>query len=546
MADVADRTPARRSMGPLRVVAIICVLGVVLTVLGSWAVARVDRNTEERLLEVQTLQAGTVLSTAIFFIQQPLRTSLDVQAFGGPEPDPRAFRQVMSTQIGDAEQLFVSASLWRRGPRGLTRHAPLGEQPWLDPRGSEVQEFLERALDSPTFVVRRIDMDGQSHIAYALADPVTGLVVYAESAVEEDRRTTVEGDAAFANLDYAIYIGEDTDLAAMTTTSVDPGDLPLDGRTFETTVPFGDSVITLVTSPRRHLGGSLSLWLPLIVLLGGLFLTAAAALVARQLVRARAEAEDSTATITALYERVDSLYEDQRALSVRLQRALLPQVNPRVPGLRIASEYVAGGQGVDIGGDWYSIVGIGEDRFAFVVGDVSGHGVDAVAVMARARFTLRAYLVDGDSPEQALEKCSRQFDISVDEHMITAVVGVGNARTGEVTVATAGHPPPLLLQDARAEYVDLPVGPPLGIGPSRYVPATLTLAEDATLLLFTDGLIERRSEPIDVGMDRLAVLAGPLADDPVGDLVSSVVATLRTDTPGDDIAVLALRRVVGS
>ncbi len=530
-------------MGPVRLVALICLFGVVLTALAAWAVARVDRNTEERLLEVQTRQAGTVLSTAIFFVQQPLRTSLDVQAFGGPEPDARAFRQVMSTQVGDAEQLFVSASLWSSDPGGLTRHAALGEQPWMDPRGTEAQEFLERAIDSPTFVVRRLDMDGGSHIAYALADPGTGLLVYAESAVAEDRRATVESDAAFANLDYAIYLGEETQLAAMTTTSVDPADLPLDGRTFTTTVPFGDSVITLVASPRRHLGSSLSQRLPLIVLLGGLLLTVAAALVARQLVRARAEAEGSTATITALYERVDTLYEDQRELSVRLQRALLPQVNPRVPGLRIASEYVAGGQGVDIGGDWYSIIGTGDDRFAFVVGDVSGHGVDAVAVMARARFTLRAYLIDGDSPEQALEKCSRQFDISVDEHMITAVVGVGNARTGEVTLATAGHPPPLLVQDGRAAYVDLPVGPPLGIGPSPYTPATLTLAEDATLLLFTDGLIERRSEPIDVGMQRLADLAGPLADHSVDELVGHLVTSLRTDETADDVAVLALRRV---
>ena len=151
-------------------------------------------------------------------------------------------------------------------------------------------------------------------------------------------------------------------------------------------------------------------------------------------------------------------------------------MNPVIPQMEIASEYVAGAQGVDIGGDWYSVIAVDKDRFAFVVGDVSGHGVDAVAVMAHARFTLRAYLVDGDSPDEALEKCSRQFDITVDEHMITAIVGIGNWRTGEFVMANAGHPPPLLATGDEIDYVTIPVGPPLGIGPSSYKPTTFTLS----------------------------------------------------------------------
>ncbi len=96
---------------------------------------------------------------------------------------------------------------------------------------------------------------------------------------------------------------------------------------------------------------------------------------------------------------------------------------------------------------------MGEDDFAFVVGDVSGHGIDAVAEMARARFTVRAYLVDGDSPQAALEKCSHQFDITTDGHMVTVVAGVGNRRTGELTVASAGRPAPLLVHaDGSTEF----------------------------------------------------------------------------------------------
>lgn len=539
-----EAAPLARSHGPARprrIVLIICTLGIVLTALGTWATWRVDRNTEERLLEVQSRQAATVLSTAALIVQQPLRTALDVQGVTPRSAEGAAFEQVLANQVGEAEQqLFVSAVLAHRAADGFTRLAGVGADPWMS--GAEAQEFLQRAFDSPVVIVGRVFEGDRSRIAYALADPGTGYVVYTESEVPENRRSSVESDAAFSNLDYAIYLGEKTDLDALTTTSVDPESLPLDGLTHTTTTPFGDTVITLVVAPREHLGSTLSRWLPLIVLLGGLVLTAGAALVARQLVRARGEAEENTAIITGLYERVDDLYEEQRAVSVRLQRALLPQAIPDVPHLQVATEYVAGAHGVDIGGDWYSMLAIGDDRFGFVVGDVSGHGVDAVAVMARASFTLRAYLMDGNTPQLALEKCSRQFDIGADEHMITAVVGVGDARTGELTLATAGHPPPLLIGAGSAEYVDLPVGPPLGIGATSYSSATTSMPAGSTLLLFTDGLVERRSEPIDVGMRRLTDLAAPLAEEPLDDLVDQVVSTLRHEDAPDDIAVLALRR----
>ena len=153
---------------------------------------------------------------------------------------------------------------------------------------------------------------------------------------------------------------------------------------------------------------------------------------------------------------------------MQLQRALLPQILPTIRDFEVASAYVAGAEGVDIGGDWYSVIGTDDDQFAFVVGDVSGRGLDAVAVMAHARFTLRAYLIDGDTPEVALEKCSHQFDITVDHHMTTALVGVGNARTGEIRVASAGHPLPLLISDDDTQFVSIPVGPPLGTGPASY------------------------------------------------------------------------------
>ena len=527
---------------PERTVAIIVFFGLALTVLASWSAARFDENTEERLLQTQTRQAAAVLSTASLVIQQPLEAALDVQAFAG-QGSASVFERGMGANVGTADDQFVSASLWHRDGERIRSVASEGSSQGIDGSSTEGQAFLNRALKSPTSVVERVVVGEQIRLAFALADPDSGFVVMAERAVPADRRSRVDRDSAFADLNYAIYLGDRTDMADLSTTNVDPADLPLKGLTHRTEVPFADTKLTLVMSPRRHLGSTLSQRLPGILSVGGLLLTIISALIARQLVRARSEAEYNTATITDLFQRVDFLYEEQRELFVRLQRALLPQVIPDIPQLEIASRYVAGAQGVDIGGDWYSVIGVDDDRFAFVVGDVSGHGVDAVAVMAHARFTLRAYLVDGNSPQQALEKCSRQFDIAIDDHMITAIAGIGNWRTGEIVLANAGHPPPLLVTDGDTDYVSLPVGRPLGVGPSSYETATFTMPAGSAMILYTDGLIERRTEDIDAGMRRLVDVVGPIAQDPLEELVDQVLTSLRDEDAVDDIAVLALRRL---
>jgi serine phosphatase RsbU (regulator of sigma subunit) len=527
---------------PGRLVAGVCLFGLLLTGLATWAVARADRNTEQRLLQTQTRQAAAVLSTAILTIQQSMAAALDAERVVGHAGGGKAFTRIFSQNVG-ADRLFVSASLWRRDGDAFRRVASIGLAPGLDPQHPETQSFLGHALAGTTYVVRGVVVGGQSRIACARGDHDTGFVIYAERAIPADRRAPVARDSAYSDLHYAIYLGTSTDTSAMTTTDVDPVSLPLRGVTARASVPFGDTVLTLVTTPRTHLGSTLSQRLPWILLLSGLLLTLALALVTRQLVRTRQQAESDTETITSLYQRVDTLYGEQRALSVRLQRALLPQVNPGIPGMEISSEYVAGAQGIDIGGDWYSAIAVGDDTFAFVVGDVSGNGVDAVAEMARARFTLRAYLFDGDGPATALEKCSRQFDVTTDGHIITVLVGVGSWRTGEFTVANAGHPLPVLVSDREASLVAMPVGLPLGAGPGTYESSTFTMAVGTTLLAYTDGLIERRTEDIDAGLRRLIETVQPLATHPLPTFVSEVVTSMRDEDTADDIAVLALRRV---
>jgi serine phosphatase RsbU (regulator of sigma subunit) len=353
-------------------------------------------------------------------------------------------------------------------------------------------------------------------------------VVYAERAIPADGRSRVDRDSAFTDIDYAIYLGETTAPKALTTSNVDPEALPFAKPTGTASVPIGDTVLTLVTHPRRHLGSPLSQQLPLILLLIGPVLTVVAFIISRLLIRRRQRAEDSAAVAIGLSE--------------RLQRALLPLAVPKVPDLEVAVEYVAGARGVDIGGDWYSIIALDTDDFAFVVGDVSGKGIDAVAVMARARFTLRAYLLRGDRPDVALSMAAGQFDVTEDGHIVTVMVGVGNWRTGEVTVANAGHCKPLLLRGTGPVFLDVATGLPLGAGSVAYAATSFTMDSGDLLFCYTDGLIERRTEDIDVGMRRLARVVAGVAHTSVAEVVAHTVQTLRSDQAEDDVAVLAFRR----
>ncbi|MDH2412685.1 PP2C family protein-serine/threonine phosphatase [Nocardioides sp. CER19] len=531
--------PRRLTHDPKRLAAITAGVGVVLTAAASWSTARVDANSEHRLLVQQTKQAAAVLSTAILVLEEPLSTALSIQAAAGRAGDRAAFTRFMSTYVGTGKP-FVSASLWTRQGDRVSQLATTGATPALTTTSPAGRSYALHAFEVKSPSVRQVTAGGQPRIAWALADPGSGLAVYAESALPADRHAPVARDSAYANLDYAIYLGPRATDAALSTTDVDPSSLPLRGDTARESIPLGDTTLILVATPNEHLGSTQSRWLPLGLLLGGLLLTAIAAIAARRLLRDRSDAEADAATITALFEQVETLYAQQRDLFERLQRALLPHGLPAIPALESASQYVAGAQGTEIGGDWYSLVALDEHRFGFVVGDVSGRGVDTVAVMAQARFTVRAYLLDGQSPATALEKCSHQFDISTDGHLTTVITGVGDVRTGEVTMANAGHLPPFLL-DGEIRPVDVPPGRPLGTGPAHYDETTIAMPPGSTLFCFTDGLVERRGESIDVGLDRLAATLSRAGERSVAELVTHAVDTLRNPDAPDDIAALALR-----
>jgi serine phosphatase RsbU (regulator of sigma subunit) len=399
------------------------------------------------------------------------------------------------------------------------------------------------SLRSTTFVVTDIQKGGVQRIGYAIADPKNPtFAIYAERAIPANRRVPVESDSAFADLNYATYLGSTSRPSDLATTDIPLSQLPLSGDTSSQVIPFGNTTLTLVAGPRGQLGGALGADLSWIFLVAGALLTLATAAATDQLVRRGRLAEEDAQTIAGLYDQLGGLYGTQRSIAETLQRALLPQSNPSIPNLEIASRYVAGADGVDIGGDWYSLIPVDEHRFAFAVGDVSGRGISAATIIARLRFTVRAYLVEGHPPDVVLAMCSRQIDVGSDGHFATVLVGVADLQSREITLANAGHMSPLIVSGTTSEYVATTVGLPLGVAGGTYEATTVRLPSGSAFVVFTDGLVERRSESIELGLERLA-RAVTLPCSSLDDLLTSVVSQMAHNGAEDDIAVLAFKWV---
>ena len=206
--------------------------------------------------------------------------------------------------------------------------------------------------------------------------------------------------------------------------------------------------------------------------------------------------------------RLYSELEREREVAVALQRNLLPGRLPEVVGVRTAARYLPARAAV--GGDWYDVIELPRGLLGIAIGDVVGHGVKAAALMGRLRTALHAYALEGIAPGRTLELVDR-FVMSIGEGtMATAAYGVFDPGSGKLTLATAAHLPPVLISGGRATLVDVTPVAPLGAFPyTNYRERELELSVGDVLMLYTDGLIERRGEPLSDGMSELLrVLSG--------------------------------------
>ncbi len=510
---------------------VVLVVGVVVT--GALtASSRVNylRN-EQRLSNLQAKLTASALRVAPVDTERRLGQALGAAAEAS---DPVAtFRRVIASSMKPAGP-FSTATLVvvsHGEPRVLTH---LGAKPVRSLTGQAASALFERAARSTSLVTTRAIGSGKQRIGslMSFAGPSGIFVASAGQDLPGNRRISIPADSPEAGLDIAIYFGRTMSSTALVETNATH--LPLAGTVSTAIVPFGSSSLTLVISPTSPLAGRWSELLPWGILAVGLLFTAGLVVMTERLVRRRQHAE-------RLAEENRRLFREQRGMSLTLQRSLLPKALPTIDGVEFAARYIPGESGVEVGGDWYSAIAIDDHRFAIVVGDVSGRGLAAATIMAGLRYTIRAYAAIGYDPARILEMAAREVSVASDGHFATVLVGLVDTNRREVTLANAGHPPMLVLNRDKTEFVDGPVGVPLGVGSPVYKSTTVRIAPKSTLIAYTDGLVERRGEVLDTGMERLRRAASDeaqSADDLLTHIVDRVFAERYSD---DDTAILAIR-----
>ncbi|MEU8708488.1 SpoIIE family protein phosphatase [Streptomyces sp. NPDC048565] len=255
------------------------------------------------------------------------------------------------------------------------------------------------------------------------------------------------------------------------------------------------------------------------------------------------------ATHTALGIDKAVLYGREAYIADELQRTMLPDSLPQPTGVRLASRYLPAAETARVGGDWYDAIPLPGSRVALVVGDVMGHSMTSAAIMGQLRTTAQTLAGLDLPPQEVLHHLDEQAQRLGSDRMATCLYAVYDPVAHRITIANAGHPPPVLLHlGGRAEVLRVPPGAPIGVGGVDFEAVELDAPAGATLLLYTDGLVESRMRDVWTGIEILrerlaatAQLTGPDHSPPLEALCDDVLDMLGPGDRDDDIALLAAR-----
>jgi serine phosphatase RsbU (regulator of sigma subunit)/anti-sigma regulatory factor (Ser/Thr protein kinase) len=258
--------------------------------------------------------------------------------------------------------------------------------------------------------------------------------------------------------------------------------------------------------------------------------------------------EDDAALLQLVGDRVGlavdraRVFEQERHIAETLQRSLLPEQLPDIPGLEVAVRYLPAGAGMEVGGDWFDMFELGDGRVVLAMGDVVGRGVRAAALMGKLRTSLEAYAYDGRSPREVVERLHAMMERQHRAEMATLLYVAIEPDRASAELASAGHLPMLIkAPDRAARFVARGVSPPLGALPFlRFESSHVHIAPGSALVLFTDGLVEVRGTSIELRLEELrrAVEAGPADPEELCDTV--LTEMLGHEEPQDDVALLVL------
>lgn len=250
------------------------------------------------------------------------------------------------------------------------------------------------------------------------------------------------------------------------------------------------------------------------------------------------------ATRAALESKAAEMARQQdRELAVRIQRGLLPDRVLNLPGVDISARYEAASDALEVGGDWYDTISLGDDRLVLVVGDVVGHGIEAAISMGRLRTALSALGVHSTGPAAVLGELDEVVRRSVGATYATIFYALVDLGAGSVTYSSAGHPPALLVSaDGRSRWLDQAQTEPVHGRPADRLQADAPLGQGSTLILYSDGLIEQRGQSLSVGLELLEKSASALAVE-TPDVISNQLFERLTggSDRDDDVVVLVMK-----
>jgi PAS domain S-box-containing protein len=239
------------------------------------------------------------------------------------------------------------------------------------------------------------------------------------------------------------------------------------------------------------------------------------------------------------------VYEREHRIAETLQRSLLPDRLPHLPGLDVAARYLPAAAEAEVGGDWYDVIPIAGGAVGLVMGDVAGKGLAGASMVGRLRSALRAYALEGHDAGRVVERLNRLMWTEEESQMATMLYVIVDPAASLVRWVNAGHPPPLMIGGDQADFLQGDASVPLGVLPfPTYTEVSAPMEPGSTLLLYTDGLVERPGEHIDDGLAQLAasVREAP-ADDPQALLDHVLGALVPAGGAPDDVALLTLRNL---
>jgi anti-anti-sigma factor len=547
------------------------VTGLLVPDLGDWAAVWL-RGDDERFRPVAVAPAGLADRVgALGSVRVPDEFAAELRAgraFAVPEVTEQLFRAATTDEAQSAALTAIGGAGWLAAPLTIggavvglltcTAEAPDRYDEADVALAADLGQRLATMVAAERLAARR----GRLHeITVALS--AAGTVAEAAAAL-----TTGLREALGASLVAVCTLGGDGQLHTIDVVGAPPGRWD-DFTTMRLTpdVPLADAALTRrpvwlpdhATVAERYpaVAGSMSAQtqgiaaLPLLV---GDRLVGALALTYRT---PRPFDSDERAFLLTVADQVAVAFERaaladaRREMAETLQRSLLPGELPAVDRLAVTARYLPAVHGTSAAGDWYDVLPLPGGAVALVVGDVVGNGAPAAAVMGQLRSALAGLLLGGFSPARALEVLDRFAGHVAGARMSTVACLRLEPGTGRLTYSSAGHPPPLLANatdttgdgKGRDGYLDGGLGPALGLPvPGPRPEATRTLTPGATLMLYTDGLIERRGATLDDGLEQLAAAVTPRRSAAVPVLLDGVLADLVGGTGGtDDIAVVAVR-----